>query len=196
MNFHFLPAAWADERGALAYESYVIKALQAPNQQNHHQCSDIRVDNFCLWPRFRTKPSLMKELELNLYCRLQHPYGFDLSFFGDGRHCESSRHLVQYLCANFGLWSENVKAVMYSLECATWLAVFLGEKQTHLEYQRVWDSGHAIQLMLGFGTFLCASTPRAAWVQRKTFRFLSTSGKLSTRRHRIYVPTHSEFIVR
>ena len=60
----FVPFAWGTELEIFEYERHLINALQAPMQDRVKKGS-YRVARPRLWPRFRSKPSIGKELELN-----------------------------------------------------------------------------------------------------------------------------------
>ncbi len=69
----FVPFAWGTELEIFEYERHLINALQAPMQDRVKKGS-YRVARPRLWPRFRSKPSLSKELELN-QCEFLHNLG-------------------------------------------------------------------------------------------------------------------------
>ncbi len=60
----FVPIAWGTELETFEYERHLINALQAPMQDRVKKGS-YRVARPRVWPRFRKKPSIDKELELN-----------------------------------------------------------------------------------------------------------------------------------
>ncbi len=60
----FVPFTWAKEFEVLDYERHLINTLQAPMQDRVKQGS-FRVARFRNWKRFRNKPSIEHELQLN-----------------------------------------------------------------------------------------------------------------------------------
>ena len=65
-DLRFVPIFWGRENEVLTLEANLIRFLPAPTQQKAFLCRDIRVDQFRAWPRFRAKPSIAREIGLNV----------------------------------------------------------------------------------------------------------------------------------
>ena len=109
----------------------------------------------------------------------------------DGRHCGDFQQLTAWLkFRGLELSIARMYQCMYTVFCAVWLALYLSERNTHLDYQAVWKHPNPVRLCLVVWKHsLGLSLQRAARVQRKIFRFLSSRGFFSVKVRTIRVCT-------
>ena len=197
MSFEFVPAVWGSEGQILHYELVLIKQLQAPTQQSSQHLKSIHVDRQRAWPRLRSKPTLHKEIALNLVHHFFQPNVDHHTYVGDGRHCENFAHLRRWCRQRLGIGRELIIMTMYSASFASWLSIFLGERCTRLDYNMVWQSSDPLHLVLAaWHIGLSFDYVRRMRVQRKVYRFIGTSYRLSIQRCILRVPTHSMAVMR
>ena len=105
------------------------------------------------------------------------------------------KELCSWTKRQFGVDRNFILNNMYTVTLASWLIVFSGDRHTRLEYQKVWDSGDAIRLMMVvWNKSLKLDDVRAARVHGKVLRFLDTNWVFPTRRCFIAVPTNSTYV--
>ena len=122
---------------------------------------------------------------------------FDTSPWDDGRYCESWAHLVEWMRdRRLFMPVPCMRLLMYTVWCAAWLAIFLGERGARLDYKMVWRSPNPVKLLLAVWRIsLSFRITRAARVQRKVFRWLATSAIFDIKIRKILVPTYSDQVV-
>ena len=197
-DFRSLLVYWTTEPLALQYEKMIITRLNQPMNAKTYCCKDIKVNRHRSFPRFRHVPNEANEMNLNVckdfraQLRYRHnkgdvqdlePYRYDAT--RDGRQFECFNDLQSAVIASAPQLSlQNFLQLLYTLSCSAWLAVYIAERSNRLNYSLVWKSPDPIRLLLRAWT-VSFSMPlhRAARVQRKIKRFLSTSGIFPMRKH-------------
>ena len=92
----------------------------------------------------------------------------------------------------FGRSRSDVACMMYTPEHVSWLALFLAQRNTRLDYQKLWDTGKARAVATGAWVFACEfDREHAARTQSKIERFLNTSPLTSCRSFTVKVPTRN-----
>ena len=190
----FVPFAWGTELEIFDYERHLINALQAPMQDRVKKGS-YRVARPRLWPRFRSKPNIGKELELN-QCEFLLSLGKKREMLtGCKFRIQNFSQLCQWLKATENLEPEQVKQQVYRCDRVFWLTLLLADPQERLDYRKVWKAG-ALQLMLGLwncSRILARNSAMA--VQKRVDRFFNMSGLMRTHSFTVRVPSLSEHAV-
>ncbi len=187
----FVPFAWGTELEIFEYERHLINALQAPMQDRVKKGS-YRVARPRLWPRFRKKPDINKELDLNQCGFLRNLGKKRIMLTGCKFRIQNFSQLCLWLKATEGLEPEQIKKQVYRCDRVFWLALLLADPQERLNYRKVWKAG-ALQLMLG--VWNCSRIlPRksAMAIQKRVDRFFNMSGLMRTHSFTVRVASLSE----
>ena len=84
---------------------------------------------------------------------------------------------------------------MYTLPGAAWLAIYLADRGTRLDYKLVWANPNPVRLPIQVWYVACKlNYVRFARVLRKVVRFLDSSGIFSCRHEHIYIASHSSIV--
>ena len=190
----FVPFAWGTELEIFEYERHLINVLQAPMQDRVKKGS-YRVARPRLWPRFRNKPNISKELALN-QCEFLHKLGKKrVMLTGCKFRIKNFSQLCLWLKATENLEPEQIKQQVYRCDRVFWLTLLLADPQERLDYSKVWKAG-ALQLMLG--VWNCSRIlPRksAMAVQKRVDRFFNISKIMRTHNFTVRVSSLSDHAV-
>ena len=119
----------------LKLENLCIASLQAPSQQGIGQAQAPRTHRPRKLPRFRKKPSIEDELNLNLMDELRRSPASRRKF---DSQCFSFGSLCTFAMEHFKLLRVQVLLHMYSYRYVYWLALYLAGKGAKLSYRTVW----------------------------------------------------------
>ena len=183
----FVPFVWGKEQSILLYERQVINTLQAP-MQDRTKGGSYHVSKFRLWKRLRQKPSIDKEIQLNMCNYLVDCEHKQEKEFGVPSKVRNFDDLVIWLNHVEGLSRKRIEKQLYDCRRVFWLALYLATPHAKLDYGRVWKAG-AMRLMMGVW---CASRyldrQPAMAVQKRVDRFLDISKLVRVRQFTIRIP--------
>ena len=173
----FLPTIFDSESHITHLERFIIRYLEAPMQDRVRK-SSFRPVKYRDWPAYRALRSIPVELQLNVHCKHPHPRITPKTLVP--RRCPDAiqdfDHLLAWAFLKHNLSRDDVMVLMYHVYFSYWLCLFLAQPRVRIDYQRVWNSGHARYLMVSVWT-ASLSLPRneASRVQWKTENFLKTT---------------------
>ena len=199
-EFFMVVSCWSDEKTVLSYERFLINHLQAPMQDGLKPQS-FKQKKSRPWPRLRHLPSMEHELNLNVshvlgVSNFRQKNKFSDVLFCFPEHVHDFVSLCKWQLCAFGRVHEDVVRMMYSVEHVAWLALYLAQKQSRLNYKALWDSGKA--RAIACGVWVLARNFEhdvAVRVQSKAERFLNTSPLTRCKRFFVKVPTKNPMTI-
>lgn len=190
----FIPFAWGKENQIYDYERHIINSAQAP-MQDRIKYGSFQVTKHRDFKRFRIKPSVEKELELNQCFVLGNFWKKKEDVSGCPAQIQNFDELCVWLKSTENLDEEEVIKKIYRCDRVYWLALYLAEPNKRMDYKKVWKAG-ALRLMLGvWNCSRVLDRSKAMCVQKRVERFLNQSELLRTHNFTIRVPTLSHCAV-
>lgn len=184
-----VPIAIESTRWVFRFENLVIHVLRAPTQQGKRDGQQHEHAGARAFPRFRRKPSLEDELRLNLRRMLSRKRclfdKFEPVFV-------SFLELLRNACKQLRISKQMFMQRLYWDECVMWLAVFLSETNTKMDYATVWKKRNPAEYIASLW-LACRELPgnKCRVARRKIEYFLRNARLLCPRYFYISVPTES-----
>ena len=167
-------------------ENLCVASLQAPSHQGVGPAQAPRTYRPRKLPRFRKKPPIEEELNLNLVDELRRSPASRRKF---DSQCSSFGSLCTFAMDHFKLLRAQVLLHMYSYRYVYWLALYLAGTRARLSYRKVWRIPNPVEFCArpcGACQKLPKHTKHVA--VSKVLRFLRSGQLLPRRVHTIGVP--------
>jgi hypothetical protein len=185
-----LPFFWGTSAEVDRLELTCIRYAQPPSQRLSAQATPSRAHAPRPWPRFRQRPNLASELDLNIWAKLRN---FFKKWGSMGLWC-CWTDATAWAKVNMALDPEALRVWMYCDGYESLLLVYIGERNHMLDWARVWRGSSTSAYVCGLwclsGRF---ELQRRTRIREKLARFITSSGLIPSKCLHITIPIDDSF---